>query len=153
MWESILEDRRVIVDRIMMKLALTVANLSNCRKKQTGAVIAGEGVIAFGFNHTRRKCLVCYREDAKSGLWTDKERCDVVHAEIAAIFNAYRMGLSLKNGCMYSTYFPCVPCARAIGEADIKRLYYIDEYEEQEPAIRVLNSYGISIHKMRREDL
>lgn len=154
MWESIFEDRRLDVDRAMMKMALAAARLSNCRKKQNGAIIViDDFVVAYGFNFTRKECTVCYREGAKAGYWTDFEECPVIHAEVAAIYNASRQGISTRGGLMYCTYFPCVPCARAIGEAGIKSVTYLDEYEGHEPATRVLNSHGIAIRKMWREEL
>jgi len=49
--------------------------------------------------------------------------CHPVHAEIRAIAEAARIGLSLQNSAIYmSGWFPCAACAEAIVHAGIKKL-------------------------------
>ena len=49
-----------------------------------------------------------------------------VHAEMAAITDAARHGLSLANCTPYSTTFPCHDCAKHIVSSAIKRVVYIE---------------------------
>ena len=51
-----------------------------------------------------------------------------VHAEMAAITDAARRGISVKNGTLYSTTFPCHLCARHIVSSGILRVVYIEPY-------------------------
>ncbi len=51
-----------------------------------------------------------------------------VHAEMAAITDASRQGISLKRRDLYSTAFPCHLCARHIVAAGIRRVVYIEPY-------------------------
>ena len=51
-----------------------------------------------------------------------------VHAEMAAITDAARRGLSLAGSTLYSTTFPCHMCARHILSAGIKSVIYIEPY-------------------------
>lgn len=44
------------------------------------------------------------------------------HAERNAIYNAARIGVSLKDCTMYLSWFPCMDCARAIVQVGITRL-------------------------------
>jgi dCMP deaminase len=46
------------------------------------------------------------------------------HAERNAIYNAVRMGISLRGCCMYITAPPCAECARAIIQSGITRVVY-----------------------------
>jgi cytidine deaminase len=51
-----------------------------------------------------------------------------VHAEMAAITDAARRGISLENTTLYCTTFPCHLCARHIIAAGIKRVVYVEPY-------------------------
>lgn len=52
----------------------------------------------------------------------------IVHAEMAAIADAARRGLSLQDSTLYTTTFPCHVCARHIVAAGIKRVVYVEPY-------------------------
>jgi deoxycytidylate deaminase len=52
----------------------------------------------------------------------------IVHAEMSAITQAARRGLSVKDATLYCTTFPCHMCARHIVAAGIKRVVYIEPY-------------------------
>lgn len=64
-----------------------------------------------------------------------------VHAELAALMTAARLGISVKDGILYSTTFPCHECARHIVAAGIKRVVYVEPY----PKSRVAELYPDSI--------
>jgi cytidine deaminase len=51
-----------------------------------------------------------------------------VHAEMAAITDAARRGVSVKGGILYTTTFPCHLCAKHIIAAGIERVVYIEPY-------------------------
>lgn len=65
------------------------------------------------------------------GNWTKEPDCFgaikhdyVVHSEINAILNA--SGKSLKGTTIYTTLFPCKECAKAIIQAGIKKVVYLN---------------------------
>jgi len=64
-----------------------------------------------------------------------------VHAEMAAITSASRLGLSTKDSILYSTTFPCHMCARHIISAGIKTVEYIEPY----PKSKVEDLYSDSV--------
>ncbi|MGH9517685.1 MAG: anti-phage dCTP deaminase [Terriglobales bacterium] len=51
-----------------------------------------------------------------------------VHAEMAALIDAARRGVSVKNCTMFVTTFPCHLCARHIVAAGIRKVVYIEPY-------------------------
>ncbi len=51
-----------------------------------------------------------------------------VHAEMAAITDAARRGVSIANTTMYVTTFPCHLCAPHIVAAGVRRVVYIEPY-------------------------
>lgn len=52
----------------------------------------------------------------------------IVHAEMSAIMDAARRGVSLQGSTLYCTTFPCHMCARHIIAAGIKRVVFIEPY-------------------------
>lgn len=52
----------------------------------------------------------------------------IVHAEMAALLDAARLGFSVKGCTLYSTTFPCHGCAHHIVAAGIARVVYIHPY-------------------------
>src|SRR5260370_6706533 len=57
-----------------------------------------------------------------------------VHAEMAALIDAARRGVSVSGCTMYVTTFPCHLCARHIVAAGIRRLVYIEPYAKSRTA-------------------
>lgn len=51
-----------------------------------------------------------------------------VHAEMAALIDSARRGISVKGATLYSTTFPCHLCAKHLIAAGIKRVVYIEPY-------------------------
>lgn len=52
----------------------------------------------------------------------------MIHAEMAAITQSARYGVSVKGATLYCTTFPCHMCARHIIGAGISKVYYIEPY-------------------------
>jgi len=51
-----------------------------------------------------------------------------VHAEMSAICDAARRGVSIKGCYLYTTTFPCHQCARHIVASGISKVFYIEPY-------------------------
>jgi deoxycytidylate deaminase len=64
-----------------------------------------------------------------------------VHAEMAAISDAARRGVSLAGTTLFSTTFPCHLCARHIVASGVSRVVYIEPY----PKSRAARLYADSI--------
>lgn len=52
----------------------------------------------------------------------------IVHAEMSAITDAVRRGISTKDHVLYCTTFPCHMCARHILASGIKKVVFIEPY-------------------------
>jgi deoxycytidylate deaminase len=51
-----------------------------------------------------------------------------VHAEMDALTQAARLGISIKNATLFTTLFPCHNCTKHIIASGIKRVVYIEPY-------------------------
>jgi deoxycytidylate deaminase len=66
-----------------------------------------------------------------------------VHAEMAALMDAARRGVSVRNATLYCTTFPCHLCARHIVAAGIRRVVYIEPYPKSLAAQLYPDSIGV----------
>ena len=89
--------------------------------------------------------------DEKTGLMKDSQLMDLlefgrsVHAEMAALMDASRRGVSVEGCTLYTTTFPCHLCAKHIIAAGISRVVYVEPY----PKSRAEDLYpkSISVNK------
>lgn len=117
-------------DCYFMRLAKCVASRSR-DDPQVGAVIVGDGkvVLSTGYNGFARNVLDLTEryEGADETHDQDEKLCWMCHAEVNAIFNATRMGVTLVGGTIYTTKYPCAACASAIVQVGIKRVFTLDK--------------------------
>lgn len=72
----------------------------------------------------------------------------IIHAEMSAITDASRSGLSTKGATLYCTTFPCHICAKHIIAAGIMKVLYIEPYPKSyaEDLHRDAISLGVGSH-------
>lgn len=66
-----------------------------------------------------------------------------VHAEMAALMSAARLGISVQDATLFCTTFPCHMCARHIVASGIKRVVYVEPYPKSKA--RPLHRDSISV--------
>jgi deoxycytidylate deaminase len=67
----------------------------------------------------------------------------IIHAEMSAITDAARRGLSLKNSKLYTTTFPCHMCAKHIVSSGIIEVVFLEPYPKS--LAQRLHSDSISV--------
>lgn len=77
--------------------------------------------------------------DSKIGEITEYGR--MVHAEMAAITDAARLGRSVEDATLYVTTFPCHNCAKHVIASGIRRVVFIEPY----PKSKALSLFGHAI--------
>ena len=122
-------------DEYFFKMAETVSTRASCWRAKVGCIIVNSDrrIISTGFNGAAAKmddCLKlgsCYRNDNNIASGTQLERCRAAgaHAELNAIVQAARVGLSVKGANLYLVNYntgPCVWCRAILLNAGIKRV-------------------------------
>jgi deoxycytidylate deaminase len=61
----------------------------------------------------------------------------IIHAEMSAVCDASRKGVSVEGGTLYCTAFPCHICAKHIVASGIRRVVYLEPYPK---------SYAAELH-------
>jgi deoxycytidylate deaminase len=77
----------------------------------------------------------------KVGILDITEYGRAVHAEMAAVTDCARRGVSAQGAYLYCTTFPCHNCVKHLVAAGIERVYFIEPY----PKSRALELHGDSV--------
>jgi len=140
---------------MFVEIMKTIAKRSTCLRRQVGAVLVKNGhIISTGYNGAPRgikSCMEtgkCLRENVKSG--TKLEYCMASHAESNAIVQAAFHGIATEGSVIYTYYHPCSFCAKAIINAGIKEVLYVEDYTD-ELGVRLLQEAGIKVSKISME--
>jgi dCMP deaminase len=115
-------------------------------RKIAGILVKGDEVIAIAHNHQLPSDYVVDTfGDPRSNFDAGQfEYYKTIHAEAELIAEAARKGISLEGMRLYTTTFPCPNCARLIGVAGIKEVYYAKGYSALD-AEDILRSFGVKI--------
>ena len=122
-------------DEYFMNMAKVASSRSNCSRRSVGAVIVKDKqVISTGYNGTPRGIKNCDEggcprcaSDAKPG--EDLGQCICSHAEENSIVQAAYHGVAVKGTTIYTTYCPCLLCAKMIINAGIKEVVFAEAYK------------------------
>ena len=103
--------------RRFLALSEQIASWSKDPSRGVGAVIVSPSkqIVSTGFNGLPRGV-----EDRPDRLERPKKYDLIVHAEMNAIIQCARNGVSPIGCAIYSSFFPCVNCALAIVQAGIE---------------------------------
>jgi len=123
-------------DEYFMTITRQVAERSTCLRAQVGAVIVRDrSILATGYNGSPAGlphcldvgCLI-YRSQTPSGE-TEENCFRTIHAEINAITQAAKNGVSIRGGAIYITHTPCIHCFKVLINTGITRICYEREYK------------------------
>jgi dCMP deaminase len=147
-------------NHIFMNLATDLAKRSHCVKAQVGAVLAKDTrIISIGYNGPPAHTHNCDEEWPGTGCPRDsKGSCSLaLHAEENAILYAVKNGANLEGATLYTTLSPCLPCARLIYSAGVKKVFFDKSYAAykglaSDEGVDFLNKFGVSAVKFSEED-
>ncbi|WP_041668712.1 deoxycytidylate deaminase [Acetobacterium woodii] len=120
-------------EEYFMGIALLSAQRSKDPNTQVGAcIVNGNNIIlSTGYNGMPKGCSDDQLPWEREGGFEDTKYAYVCHAELNAILNSD--GRSLADSILYVTCFPCNECAKAIIQAGIKKVIYLeDKYPDSE---------------------
>lgn len=127
-------------DEYFLMLAKLVSARSTCNSRKTGAIIVRSNrILATGYNgavHGAPHCIdkgpdFCFRRSIGAHDGDKYNYCLSSHAEVNAIDQAARFGISLENATLYCTLEPCNWCFKQLIQAGIREIYYEEAYESK----------------------
>lgn len=117
-------------DRVLMNSAYLWSEMSACKRRQVGCVVAKDSrILSTGYNGTISDTDNCC-EDQTNGKLVTKDT--VLHAEQNALMFALKEGISTKDATLYCTDAPCVMCAKLIAQAGITEVVFHRQYHNTE---------------------
>ena len=141
-------------DEYFMNIAHVAAERSSCCRRQVAAVIVKDKrVISTGYNGTPRGVRNCdaggcprCNSTVKSGHGLSE--CLCCHAEENAIVQAACHGISVDGSTLYTTYSPCLLCAKMIINAGIEQVIYHARYSIDDVSSSILEEAGVSLRQV-----
>jgi len=134
-----------------------IAKASTCPRRSVGCVILDQesnSIISEGYNGPPRGAegslcggSVCLRvaSAVKSGTQND---VGCHHAEMNALLNATRVGVSTLNKWLFTSCDPCLMCAKAIHHAGVIKVFAPLDSSEHWEGLAYLKRHGISLSKI-----
>ena len=136
-----------------MEITKVVAKRSTCIRRKVGAILVRDKqILATGYNGSPKnlehcQSKGCLRQELNIPSGQRHEICRAVHAEQNAVIQAAVNGVSIKNAVLYCTNFPCSICAKILVNAEIKKIYIADDYQD-DLSKQILQEAGIDVVKL-----
>jgi dCMP deaminase len=133
-------EERISWDDYFMKAATLASIRSPCDRLKVGCVIVKNNrLISMGYNGflagTDHKSIVRWGHEQAT-----------IHAEINAITDAAKRGVSIDDAEAYITHYPCINCFKALASSGVKKIYYQVDYKN-DPILEELD-YGIPLVRL-----
>ncbi|KAF1300107.1 ComE operon protein 2 [Enterococcus sp. JM9B] len=137
---------RIPWDQYFMAQAALLSLRSTCTRLEVGATLVKDRrIIAGGYNGSVSGDVHCI-DDGCSVV--DGHCIRTIHAEMNAILQCAKLGVSTEGAEIYVTHFPCLPCTKAILQAGIKTIHYMNDYRNNEYALDLIQQVGASVHQV-----
>lgn len=113
-------------DQYFLKLAMLASERATCPRMHCGCVLVKhKHVLATGYNGSLPGLPHC---DDVGCMIVDNHCIRTNHAEMNALMQAAKNGVSINQGTAYVTNMPCTTCAKALIGAGIKRVVVFSDY-------------------------
>ena len=140
------KDKRIPWNQYFMAQSVLLALRSTCTRLEVGAtLVKNRRVIAGGYNGSVSGDHHCIDE----GCYVVDGHCiRTIHAEMNALLQCAKLGVSTEGAEIYVTHFPCLHCTKAILQAGIKKIYYLNDYHNNQYALDLIQQVGVEIEKV-----
>ena len=133
-------EERISWNDYFMKAATLASVRSPCDRLKVGCVLVKNNrLISMGYNG-----FLAGTDHRSIVRWGHEQA--TIHAEINAITDAAKRGVSIDDTIAYITHYPCINCFKALASSGVKKIYYQVDYKN-DPFIEELG-YGISLIKV-----
>lgn len=134
------------IDEYFMMMAVIVSLRSTCCRALVGAVLTKDGrVLGTGYNGAPSKLEHC----TDVGCLIVNNHCiRTVHAEVNAVINCARHGVSTEGSVLYCTHFPCFDCMKMLINAGVMGIVYLNDYiDDRGDALCLAEKAGMKIKR------
>ena len=138
--------KRIDWEQYFMIEAALLASRSTCKRLSVGAVLVRDKrIIAGGYNGSVSGDDHCIDE----GCYLRDGHCvRTIHAEMNAILQCARFGMSTDGASLYVTDFPCLQCTKSLLQAGIKEINYIRNYHNDDYAMKLIKLKHVRLRQI-----
>ncbi|MDO5725487.1 MAG: deaminase [Tissierellia bacterium] len=138
---------RLSWDKYFVEITKMVAQRSTCDRAIVGCVIvnADNRIVSTGYNGSVTGNPHC---DDVGHTMRDGHCIATIHAEMNALLYCAKEGISVKDCKCYVTHFPCLNCTKALIQAGIKEVFYINDYRNDPYAMELFDKNNIKYTKV-----
>lgn len=144
---------RISWDQYFMAQSHLIALRSTCKRLMVGAtIVRDKRIIAGGYNGSVAGSAHCIDD----GCYVIENHCvRTIHAEINALLQCAKFGVTTEKAEIYVTHFPCLQCCKSIIQAGITKVYYANDYKNHPYALELFNEANVHTEKvpLRKETL
>lgn len=124
---------------------------STCERLKVGVTIVKDNrIIAGGYNGSVSGEDHCIDVGC---LLEDGHCIRTIHAEINALLQCSKFGVSTEGASVYVTHFPCVHCTKSLVQAGISNIFYTKDYKNHEYALSLLDKTGVNYERIDFDNL
>ena len=117
-------------DEYYIDNAISLASRGTCDRAQVGCILVRDNLqLAEGYNGSISKHLHC---DEVGHLMHNGHCVRTVHAEMNALLNAMKKGVSVQGSTAYVTHRPCPECTKHLNQAGVAEIIYLHDYRKSE---------------------
>lgn len=124
------------------EIVCATSRRSPCHRLQVGCILVKDNrIISQGYNGFLPGC-------PHRSIVRDGHEQATVHAEQNALCDCAKRGVSCDGSIAYITHYPCVICIRLLLASGISKIYYMNEYKNDELVELLCNQKGVHIYKI-----
>ena len=118
------------------------AKRSPCERLQVGCLLVKNNrIVSQGYNGFLPGC------PHKSHIVNNHEMA-TIHAEQNAIIDCAKRGVICNECEAYITHYPCLNCCKFLLAAGIKKIYYINDYKNDELVAEYCDNMNVKIENI-----
>ena len=137
-----MDKKRPSWDEYFKEIVQVTAKRSPCERLKVGCLLVRDNrIIAQGYNGFLPGCQ-------HKSIVRDNHEQATVHAEQNAICDCAKRGVSCNNSVAYISHYPCLICTRLLLASGISKIYYINDYKNDELVQTFCNQKGVDIEKI-----
>ena len=128
-----MENERPNWNEYFAEIATVTKRRSPCKRLQVGCVIVKDNrIISQGYNGY----LPGYPHES---IMENGHEIGTIHAEQNAIVDCAKRGVSCDGATIYITHYPCFNCMKFICASGIKKIIYLNNYNNDPNVIKLVN--------------
>lgn len=136
------ERKRPDWNEYFSKIVWLTKERSPCHRLQVGCLLVKDKrIVSQGYNGFLPGA------EHKSIVRNNHEQA-IVHAEQNAIVDCAKRGVSCKDCIAYVTHYPCIICCRLLLASGIKKIYYLEDYKNDELVCHLCEQVSVPVEKL-----